>query len=92
MTTLEIGSKWSEKTGLEFFNEFVKYFPTSKDFTEWLKDKDLSMEEDENGHMDWYPEGELWEVGHLFGVELENDGTNLENYTDFFNELNEYDW
>jgi hypothetical protein len=92
MTILEIGSKWSEKTGLEFFNEFVKYFPTSKDFEEWLKDKDLSMEEDGNGHMDWYPEGELYEVGQLFGIELENDEKNTEYYTDFFNELNEYEW
>lgn len=92
MTPKEIGQKWTEKTGLSFFNEFVEYFSTEDDFNEWLKDRDLSMDEDENGNMDWYPEGELWEVGHLFGIDLENVEQNTENYTDFFNELVENNW
>lgn len=91
MTPKEIGQMWTEKTGLSFFNEFVEYFPTEQSFQEWLNKKGLSMEE-HNGHMDWYPEGESFEIGKLFGIDLENNEENLDNYIDFFNEMCENKW
>jgi hypothetical protein len=82
MTVIEIGSKWSEKTGKEFFNEFVQFFPTQKEYNEWLKDKGIYDE-------DWYPEAEVWEIQQQFGFDIDDF---TDEWCDFFNELDDNDW
>ena len=87
MTPKEIGQKYTEKTGLNFFNEFVNYFKSYENFTEWLVDRNLNPDDDE-----WYPEGELFEIDKLFGVNITNNEELCETFTDFFNELYENKW
>lgn len=83
-----IVQKFGEQTNYnKFFKEFIEKFPRKKDFDNEERDNGISGKA-------WYPEGELWMLRELFGInfEKETEGLTTEHWCDFYNELCENNW
>jgi hypothetical protein len=83
----KVVEKFTKDTNHEFFKKFIEMFPRKKDFNHAELDAGLSGKA-------WYPEGELWLLGSLFGVDFDKgtQGLTTDHWCDFFNELVENNW
>jgi hypothetical protein len=85
----KIVEKFTKNTNHEFFKKFIEMFPRKKEFNHAEWDEGLSGKA-------WYPEGELWLLKQLFGIDFDNDGSkgelNTEHWCDFYNELVQNNW
>jgi len=80
----KVVEKFKEQTGLDFFERFIKEFPSSRSFKRAESDEGLSGR-------GWYPEGEVWFLEHTFGVNFEKEITSGV-WCDFYNELYDNNW